>query len=315
MSGLTMATGILSATVAAGTILLLACLGEILSERAGVMNLGVEGMMMVGAVFGFIAVQWTGNLLVGVLAALVGGGLMALIHAFLSITLKTNQVVSGLALTIFGTGLGNFLGNPYVGVVRRASFDNIAIPGLSRIPLLGPVLFDQNLLVYLSILLVPLLWLLIFRTRWGLSLRATGENPAAADTAGVNIFALRYGYTIAGGALAGLAGAYLSLAYNNSWMDTITTGQGWIAVALVIFAMWNPWKAMLGSYLFGFIIIMGFRIQAYGIAMPFYIVNLLPMLPYLFTIIVLIFVTGSFGGRRKEGAPEALSVPYDREAR
>lgn len=306
-----MIVSMFAATVAAGTSLLLASLGEIISEKGGVLNLGVEGMMLVGAVAGFIAAQATGSLLAALAAAMLAGGLLALVHALLTVTLRANQVVSGLALTIFGTGMSAFLGKPYVGVPVVVRVPELDIPGLCHIPFFGPVLFQQNVLVYASLLLVPAVWLVLNKTHLGLKIRSAGENPAATDAAGINIFAVRYGCTVTGGMFSGLAGAFLALGYNNAWMDNISAGSGWIAIALVIFAMWNPWKALLGSYLFGLIGILGLRLQAVGIAIPS---ALFSMLPYILTIVVLIFVTGRLRGRG-DGAPASLSVSYDREAR
>ena len=307
-------TGFLSATIAMGTVLLLACIGEILTEKSGVLNLGLEGMMIIGAVFAFIVVQTTGNLVLAIAASMLAGAFMGLIHAFITVTLKASQVVSGLALTIFGVGLANFLGQDYVGAVRVASLEAIPIPLLHKIPILGDAFFNQSILVYVSFLLVPIAWILIYRTRAGLKLRAVGENPSSADSLGINVFATRYIYTLIGGALTGLAGAYLSLGFNGTWMDSITSGQGWIAVALVIFATWNPIKGMLGSYLFGFILILGLRLQAYDVEIPTFFFS---MLPYIFTIVVLIFSTGKFGknSKIKQREPGSLGTPYDREAR
>ena len=302
----------LAATVAAGTVLLLASVGEILAEKAGVLNLGVEGMMLVGAITGFIAVQTTGSLLMAVVASMLCGGLVAMIHAFLTVTMRANQVVSGLALTIFGTGMSAFLGKDYIGMTPVNGFKAVIVPGLSEVPFLGDILFKQNALVYASLLLVPALWFLFNRTHLGLKIKSAGENPAATDAAGLDVFAIRYGCTIGGGMLAGLSGAYLAIGYNSSWMENITAGQGWIAVALVIFAMWNPWKALLGSYLFGFIGIMGLRLQAIGVQIP---LSHFTMLPYALTILVLILISGRLPGRKGDGSPAALSVSYDREAR
>lgn len=203
---------ILAASITAGTPILFAALGELISERAGITNLGVDGMMLVGACAGFIAAQQTGSLAGGVAMALVAGALMALIHAYLTITLRANQVVSGLALTLFGTGLSGYLGLDYVGQQASVSFTKLAVPGLSELPVIGPVLFKQDLLVYLSYLLVAATAFYLYRTRPGLFMRALGENPAAVDAVGVNVFGLRYLYVVIGGALAGLGGAYLSLA-------------------------------------------------------------------------------------------------------
>ncbi len=301
----------LAAMVAAGTVLLLASLGELVTEKSGITNLGVEGVILVGAVSGVIGVQATGSLWLAVVIAMAAGGLMSLIHAVLTVTFRANQIVSGLALTIFGTGLSSFIGKPYVNVTPEASFQTIAIPGLSKIPALGTILFDQNIIVYISLLLVPALWFVLNRTHLGMKIRSAGENPAATDSAGINVFAIRYGCTIFGGMLAGLGGVFLSLGYNSSWMDNISAGRGWIAVALVIFATWNPWKALLGSYLFGLIGILGLRLQAIGIQIPS---ELFSMLPYILTIVVLTLISGRVNNRG-DGTPAALSTAYDREAR
>lgn len=302
---------ILATAITAGTSILYAALGEILTERAGILNLGVEGMMLIGAVSGFIATYHTGNPWAGVLAAMLAGGAMASIHAFLTITMKANQTVSGLALTIFGTGLSGYLGKPLVGTPLQSSFKVFELPLLSKIPFIGPVIFQHDALVYLSYLLVPLLWFCIYRTKPGLSLRAVGENPAAADSLGINVFGIKYMYVIAGGMLAGIGGAYLSLVYVPTWMENMVAGRGWIAVALVIFATWNPGHALFGSYIFGGIDALGFRLQAMDIAVPSYF---LKMLPYIFTIIVLILVTGK-NAARHIGAPQSLGLSYDREER
>ncbi|MBC9783873.1 ABC transporter permease [Heliobacillus mobilis] len=302
---------LLSTGVVAGTPILFAALGEILTERAGILNLGVEGMMLVGAVTGFMVTMSTHNQWMGLLMAIVAGGLMALIHAFLSITLRANQVVSGLALTIFGTGLSGFLGKDLIGVPLTDTFKPIPIAGLSEIPWIGDILFKHDALVYISYGLIFILWFFLYRTKTGLELRAVGENPAAADAAGINVFAIRYACVIAGGMLAGAAGAYLSLAYAPSWLENMTAGRGWIAVALVIFGTWNPLRAFLGSFFFGTIDVMGFTMQTIGIQIPSFF---LKMLPYIFTIAVLIVVTRETKTRRV-ASPEALSIPYNREER
>ena len=276
----TLLISILAASITAGTPILFAALGELISERAGVTNLGVDGMMLVGAYAGFIA------------------------------ALRANQVVSGLALTLFGTGLSGYLGLDYVGQQATVVFSKLAVPGLSEIPVLGPVLFRQDLLVYCSYILVAAVAFYLYRTRAGLFMRALGENPAAVDAVGVNVFGLRYLYVIMGGALAGLGGAYLSLAYAPCWLENMTAGRGWIAVALVIFALWDPWRALLGSYLFGGIDALGFHLQVIGLPVSVFILN---MLPYIFTIVVLILVLARKGGRL--AAPQALGQPYDREER
>ena len=308
---------LLSTAVIAGTPLLFAALGEILCERAGVLNLGVEGMMLVGAVSGYIATVQSENHWIGVIAALGAGGMMAAIHAFLSVTLRSNQVVSGLALTIFGTGLSAFLGKGYIGQPVPDVFKPVEVPVLSQIPYAGKILFEHDSLVYLSFLLVITIWILVFKTRWGLNLRAVGENPAAADSMGIPVYLTRYLCVISGGMLAGLGGAYLSLAYAPTWAENMTAGRGWIAVALVIFAVWHPWKALVGAYIFGGVDSLGFHIQAMGDkalflkdVSPFF----LQMLPYILTIIVLILVT-SETKKRRVGTPASLGLPYDREER
>ncbi|NCD10257.1 MAG: ABC transporter permease [Negativicutes bacterium] len=306
----TLIISILAASITAGTPILFAALGELIAERSSVMNLGVDGMMLVGAVTGFMVAVNFGNPWLGVGIALVSGALLALIHAYLTVTLRANQVVSGLALTLFGTGLSDYLGKAYVGMRAEQTFGKMAIPFLSDIPIIGPVVFKQDMLVYVSYILVILTAFFLYKTRAGLFLRALGENPAAVDSVGVNVFRLRYLYVAIGGALAGLGGAYLSLAYAPCWLENMTAGRGWIAVALVIFAIWDPWRALAGSYLFGGVDAMGFHLQVIGLPISVFILN---MLPYVFTILVLILVLIRKGGRL--ASPQALGVPYDREER
>jgi simple sugar transport system permease protein len=302
---------VLAAAIGAGTAILYACLGEIMCERAGVLNLGVEGMMLMGALGGFAVAYWTGSALLGALAALVVGGLLSLVHALFTITLQANQIVSGLALTLFGGGLSSFLGQPLVGQPAAARFDKAPIPLLADIPLIGPVLFHQDVLTYLSYLLVPLLWVFIYRTRPGLHLSAVGESPATADAMGINVAGLRYAYVTLGGMLAGLGGAVISLATNPGWTENMTAGRGWIAIALVIFATWNPARAALGAYLFGGVEALQFRLQGAGTQVSPFFLN---MLPYLFTIAVLVIATRETA-RRRIGAPAALGRAYVREQR
>lgn len=302
-------TALLAAAVGAGTPLLYAALGEILCERSGVLNLGVEGMMLVGAVCGFLAAVETKSPGAGVVAAMLAGGALAAVHAFMTVTLRVNQIISGLALALFGTGVSSYLGKHLIGVPLPVNPVPLPIPGLAEIPFLGPVLFRQDPLVYASYLLVPLTWFWIHRTRPGLHLRAVGENPATADAMGVSVYRVRYGCILAGGMLAGLGGAYLSLFYAPCWVENMTAGRGWIALALVIFAVWSPMRAMAGAWLFGGIEALGFRIQVLGaVVSPFF----LKMLPYLFTIVVLVFFT-AWNRRKRIGAPEALGLPYERE--
>lgn len=303
---------VLQAAVTAGTPLLYAALGELLTERVGILNLGVEGMMLIGAVTGFMATVNTGSLVIGVLAAMAAGGVLVLLHAFIAISLRASQVVSGLALTIFGTGLSSFIGKSMIGIPAPVVFKKLHIPLLSKIPFLGKILFQHDALVYLSYFFVALIWYLIYKTKQGLTLRAVGENPAAADAMGVNVFAYRYFYVVVGGMLAGLGGAYLSLAYAPSWLENMTAGRGWIALALVIFATWNPVRALAGAYIFGGIDALVFRMQTLGlVVIPTFF---LKMLPYILTVVVLILATRQTH-RKRIGAPGALGLPYEREAR
>lgn len=313
---LALLTSLLSITVRAGTSLLYATLGEIFAERSGILNLGVEGMMMLGAVSAFAVAFHTGSLVLAVLTALLVGTALAAVHAFLSVSLRANQVVSGLTLTLFGTGLASFLGQRLgpggtrlVGLVGPA-LDRLPIPVLANLPLIGPSLFNQDLLSYGLYVGVPFAAWYLYRTRAGLYLRAVGENPETADAMGVRVGVTRYLYTMLGGALAGLGGAHLSLAYTRGWTENITGGRGWIAVALVIFAMWDPLRAVVGAALFGGINAVQFRMQAAGTTVP---APLLNMFPYVATIVVLVIITWWETLRKRVGAPTALAIPYARE--
>ena len=308
---------VLASAVTYGTPLLYAALGELLTERAGVLNLGVEGMMLVGAVMGFWAVQRTGSLPVAVAVAAVAGASMALIHAFLVITLRANQIVSGLALTIFAgaAGLSSYLGNDLQlgDQPARDAFSPFLPHAWQTAPVVGPILFKQSALVYASWALVVLLGLYLNRTRFGLNVRAVGEAPDAADAMGINVSAYRYAHTVAGGALAGVGGACFSLWITPQWVDGLTSGAGWIAIALVIFAFWRPALCLVGAYLFGAFSGIPFTFQARGIltSIP---PELFQALPYVMTIVVLVLVS-SAGARRRLGAPAALGTPYVREER
>jgi simple sugar transport system permease protein len=299
----------LRAAIPAGTPLLYGTLGEVTAERSGVLNLGVEGMMIVGAVAGFGVTHTTGNVWLGVAAAALMGGLLALIHAFASITLRVNQVISGLALTMLGQGLSGLLGRRYIGKPIGTRFEPLAVPGLSNLPIVGPLFFRFDPLVYLAIILVPILWFVMYRTRWGITLRSVGESPATADAAGINVFVVRYLAVFFGGLMAGVAGAYLSIVYAPAWIEGMTAGAGWIVIALTIFAMWDPLRALLGAYLFGGVRVLQYRLQPLGIS-P----NLLNMLPFIFTILVLLISAGGVL-RKRIGAPAALMQPYTREER
>jgi general nucleoside transport system permease protein len=301
---------ILSIAIQSSVAVLFATLGEVFTERSGVLNLGVEGMMLMGALSGFAATFYSHSLLLGVLASLAVGGLLAMVHGFFTITLRANQVVCGLALTILGIGLSSFLGRPIIGRVAER-FVPIPIPVLKEIPILGPVLFNQSALIYVGYVLVPLSWFFLYHTRPGLNLRSIGENPAAADTAGIGVIPLRYLWTAFGGMLAGLGGAYLSLCYTPGWKENMTSGQGWIAIAMVIFALWNPFRAVLGALLFGGVNALQFYFEARQIDLiPSYILR---MLPYLFTIAILVIITRRKTVRKRVGAPASLGLPFQRE--
>lgn len=299
----------LASAVVAGTPLLLASVGELIAERSGVLNLGVEGMMLVGAVSGFIADVRTHDLGVALAVAVMAAAAVALLHAVLTVSLGTDQAVTGLTLTLFGAGLSSFLGKVYVGIPAPATLRPLPLPGLSDIPWVGPVLFRQDLLVYTGYVVALGAWAFLFFTRPGLALRAAGEDASTADALGLPVSAIRYAGVLVGGGLAGLAGAYLSLAYTPTWTDNMTAGQGWIAIALVIFATWHPLRAAAGAYLFGGVEALGFRIQAVGGTTSSY---LLRMLPYVFTLLVLLAVTGR---SRRPTVPGSLGRPYFREER
>ena len=313
---------IVAAAVLYGTPLLFAALGELLAERSGVLNLGAEGMMLVGAVMGFWAVQRLdaaeGVSLAGALGfAAVAGAATALIHAFLVITLRANQIVSGLALTIFAgaAGLSSYLGNDLnlSGSPAEHAFSGLDIAGLGDLPVLGPILFDQSALVYLSWLLVAAIGVYLARTRPGLNVRAVGEAPASADAMGIDVAAYRYTHTLIGGALAGIGGACFSLQITPQWVGGLTGGAGWIAVALVIFAFWRADLCLVGAYLFGAFSALPPTLQARGwlTGIPSEVFS---SLPYVMTVLVLVAVS-SGAARRRLGAPAALGVPYVREER
>jgi general nucleoside transport system permease protein len=313
---------VLASGVAYGTPLLYAALGELLAERSGVLNLGVEGMMLVGAVMGFWTVQRlhadTGlSLAAAVAVAALAGTAMAAIHAFLVITLRASQIVSGLALTIFAgaAGLSSYLGNDLnlADNPARHAFNPVFPASVQRWPVVGPILFGQNALVYASWACVILVSLYLSRTRPGLNVRAVGESPASADAMGINVTAYRYAHTLAGGAFAGVAGATFTLAITPQWVSGITGGAGWIAIALVIFAFWRPALCLVGAYFFGALQALSPQLQARQIHVgPTELWT--NSLPYLMTVLVLVFVSAS-GARRRLGAPASLGQPYVREER
>ena len=311
---------VLSAAVVYGTPLLYAALGEVLAERSGVLNLGVEGMMLVGAVMGFWTVQRLHVSTPVVLAAALGvaalaGAAMATIHAFLVVTLRASQIVSGLALTIFAgaAGLSSYLGNDLnlADSPARHSFHAILPKGMRDLPVVGPIVFGHGALVYGSWLCVVLVALYLTRTRPGLNVRAVGESPGAADAMGINVAAYRYAHTIAGGAFAGIGGATFSLSITPQWVDGLTAGAGWIAIALVIFAFWRPTLCLVGAYFFGAFAGLPFTLQARGVTVA---PELFQALPYVMTIVVLVIVSTGLAKRRL-GAPAALGRAYVREER
>jgi simple sugar transport system permease protein len=317
-------TLVLAAGVATGTVLLFASIGEIFAERSGILNLGVEGMMLVGAVAGFAVAISTGNPWLGVVLAMAAGGAISLVHAVVTIHLRADQVISGLALTFLGTGLARVLGEGLSSAGSVSLLPRLTVPLLSEVPLVGPVFFrEQSVLAYVGYLLVPAAWYWIHRTRPGLHLRAVGEYPAAADAQGVSVYGLRYGYVVAGGILAGLAGATLTLAVSPGWFGEQTTnGRGWIAVGLVIFAQWSPIRAAIGAYLFGSIFRLILDVQGLesilGFANPFEAGRsstfFLEMLPYLFVVLVVV-IGSQEAARKRVGAPAALGLPYVRGER
>jgi ABC-type uncharacterized transport system permease subunit len=316
-------TNLLDATISAGTIFIIGALGEIIAERAGILNLGMEGMMLVGALTGYITTVVTGSPWLGLVVAIIGGILMSLIHAFLTITLKSDQVISGVMLTLLGTGLTTYFGAAWTG----RSIDGISavsIPVLNEIPVLGQAFFINPPTDYLAFLLVPAVWYLLNRTNLGLEIISVGEDPETADTMGVSVFRLRYLAVLVGGALAGLAGAHLSLAYTGIWTGNLTAGRGWIVVALVIFARWSPIYAVAGAYLFGMLEALQIRIQ--GLELVFDVLpdfaneliaffaspQIMATYPYFITVIVLA-VTVAQSKQGASAVPSALLQSYSRE--
>lgn len=280
-------SAILISMIAASTPLLFAALGELVTEKSGVLNLGVEGMMLVGAVAAFMVGIGTGSPVLAVIAGALAGVAMALLFGALTLSLLANQVATGLALTIFGVGLSALMGKSYVGVPLKP-LPKLDIPGISDIPLLGTVLLSQDFLVYLSIVMVFAVGWFLFRTRWGLILRAVGESHEAAHAIGYPVIGIRYLAVAFGGAMAGLGGAFLSLAYTPMWIENMTAGRGWIALALVVFATWRPGRVLLGAYLFGGVTMLQLHAQGAGFDVPSQIMS---MLPYLATVLVLVLIS------------------------
>ncbi|MGB3875650.1 MAG: ABC transporter permease [Shinella zoogloeoides] len=300
-----MIEAILLTVITAATPLVLASIGELVTERTGVLNLGVEGMMVMGAAIAFAATQVTGSPYIGILAGIAGGALFSLLFGFLTLTLVANQVATGLALTILGLGVSGQIGEPYVGM-SGAKLEPIAIPLLADIPFIGPLLFRQDIIFYLSIAIVIGVNWFLFKSRAGLKVRAIGDNHASAHALGIHVIRTRYLAVMFGGACAGLAGAQLSLVYTPQWVENMSAGRGWIALALVVFASWRPWRVLLGGYLFGAVSISQLHAQAFGIGIPS---QFLSALPYAATVIVLILISHN---RRMTliNTPASLGKPF-----
>ena len=296
---------ILIAAIAAGTPFVYAALGELIAEKSGVLNLGVEGMMLVGAISGFIGMAKTGSLLVAVLCGMTAGALMSAIFAVLTLTLMANQVASGLALTIFGIGLSAFIGLDYTSIALKGA-PEIPIPYLSTLPVVGPLHFNHDILIYCSgFVFLAISWFL-YKTKAGLVLRGIGEAPKSAHALGYNVIKIRYMAVLFGGAMAGLGGTYLSVAYTPMWVEGMVAGRGWVSLALVVFATWRPARVMFGAYLFGAITIAQFHVQGFGIDIP---AQLLSMLPYIATIVVLVFISRDQNTIRLN-SPASLGITY-----
>ncbi|HET7848320.1 MAG TPA: ABC transporter permease [Pseudolabrys sp.] len=290
--------------------LIIAAMGELITERSGVLNVGIEGMMLVAGVVCFVAAFETGSVAAGMLAGMAASGLMALVLAYYSITLRGSQITVGLALYVFGIGFSSLAYRIAFGIrlstPRAPTLDALSLPGLSDIPVLGQILFQQNVLVYVALLLVPTVHLFLFHTPMGLRMRAAGENPRAVDTLGLDIALLRYGATLAGGVLIGLGGAYLPLALTGTFSENMTAGRGWLALILVIFGRWQPGLVLLGACFFAYVDSLQFKVAMESKLVP---PQFLLMLPYILAVVVLIRI---YSGAR---APRALAVPYERESR
>ena len=291
--------------ITAATPLLYAALGELITEKSGVLNLGVEGMMLVGAVCGFAAVHYSGSASLGILGGAAAGALLSLMFAALVLGFQASQVATGLALTIFGVGLSAMLGQDLVGV-DYDGLPKVAIPFLSDLPVVGVLLFNHDMLVYGSILLVVLVWWFLKYSRSGLILRAVGDSHDAAHAMGYSVVRIRLLAILFGGAMSGIAGAYLSLAYSPMWIENMSAGRGWIALALVVFATWRPWRVLLGAYLFGSISILQLHAQALGIGVPSQVMS---MLPYLATIVVLVLISRD-QNKIKLNSPASIGKPF-----
>jgi len=300
-------------SVAIATTLILAALGALFTERAGVLNLGIEGILLTSAISSFLAADSSGSIWLGLIVGSLVGALLAGIHAVLSVVLRANQIVAGLALVIFGTGLANFLGKPAEGKTVTTIIKPLSFGPLSDIPLIGPIVFRQDPITYASIVIAVLASMYLFRSRPGLELRATGDDPATVDAQGLSVASIRIRYTLFGGLLVGLGGSWLMLAQSAAWHQAATTnGVGWIALALVVFAGWRPMRLIFGAILFGFTLQLPFTLQAEQIT--FIPSALMQMLPYLATLIALIALSRP-STRNKLGAPKSLGIPFVRDER
>lgn len=304
----------LAACIVAGTPLAFATIGELITEKSGSTNLGVEGMMLLGAVMGFITGQNTGNPFLAMVAAAAAGAIGALIFGFLTVTLRANQIVVGLTLTIFGTGLAQLVGRPLLGSTLPSTvtsdFAKLALPGLSKIPVIGEIFFAQDRFVYLSYVVTIVAAIYMYKTKWGRNMKAVGESNEAADASGINVTLYKYVHILIGGALCGLGGAYLSIVRMPIWQEDIVNGRGWIAVALVIFVAWNPVKGFFGSALFGGLSILGLKLQTMGFAFSQYLFD---MIPYICTIVIVFLAT--YKNKRESQPPADLGNNYFREDR
>lgn len=304
-------TQLLVAAISSGTPLLFATLGGILIERSGIIQLGAEGLMLMGAVVACMTYLQTGSLTVTIIAACAISAILGLVHAFLCVTLRANQIVSGLAMTLFGAGLSAYLGKSIAGQPVAGAVPKVNLTWLDNIPVIGKLIGHLDILTWISLVLVIVMHLFIHRTSLGLHLRAIGDNPPTADVMGIRVQSFRYVYIIMGSMLIGVAGADLLLVYSPTWTEGMTAGRGWIAVALIIFARWNPIRALFCAYFFGALDTLGFRIQLIGSEIPSYF---LKMIPYVVTILVLMYL-GWRNRNKPSGAPEALGTPYIREQR
>lgn len=300
--------GLLAAAIRMATPILFAALGELITEKSGVLNLGIEGIMFLGSLAGFLTVYYTNNLWLAILVAFLAGGIISVIHSFMVVTLGVSQHVSGIGLTIFSSGLTLFIYRILIGTPTIpptiSSFNPLKVPVLSTIPVLGEIFFKHYALTYIAVILVPVIYIVIYKTRWGLSLRSVGENPEAADSMGINVYKIRYICISIGGGLMSVGGAFLAIAQFNMFLPDIVSGRGWVAIALVVFGNWHPGKILLGALIFGGIDAFQLRLQAIGIGIPS---QYFLLLPYLITIILLIIFS------RNVSSPKALLKPYRRE--